>query len=77
MAKHVKPKADEFEVNQRGITHKPTGYAFVPFPGSPGRGTANEAMLGGVLPNGRDYRPNDVKQLAHRLWADYVSKQQL
>jgi len=57
-----------------GITHKPTGASFTPYPGEPGSGNANDGQLGNVLPNGDDYRPHEVKEMMRQLWADYVAK---
>jgi hypothetical protein len=63
---------DQFEINKNGITHEPTGANFTPHPGSPHSGNANWANLGNVLPNGADHRPEEVKRMMERLWAEYV-----
>jgi hypothetical protein len=38
-------KVEQFEVNDNGITHKPTGYNFTPYPGDPTNGTVNKGRL--------------------------------
>jgi hypothetical protein len=64
---------DQFEISLEGITHKPTGASFEPYPGKPDSGNWNDGRLGNVLPNGEDYRPSEVKPM-QKLWAKYVSK---
>jgi hypothetical protein len=63
---------DQFEISADGITHEPTGANYKPHPGSPHSGNANWANLGNVLPNGEDYRPEEVKRMMERMWAEYV-----
>ncbi len=65
---------DQFEVNDEGITHEPTGYNFKPSPRSPADGTVNRGQLGNELPNGECYRPNDVEEMAKRLWLEYLAR---
>ena len=68
---------EQFEITDQGITHKPTGYSFTPYPGLPGSGNLNKGQLGNVLPSGEDYRPDDVEEMARRLWVEYVQKRKL
>ena len=49
---------DQFEINRRGITHKPTGASYTAHPGSPFSGTMNRAQLGNVLKSGDDVSEN-------------------
>jgi hypothetical protein len=67
-------REDQFEISPDGITHKPTGASFDPYPGEPNSGHMNDGQLGNVLPNGEDYRPDQVRTMMRRLWADYVAK---
>jgi hypothetical protein len=65
---------DQFEISTQGITHKPTGANFTPYPGQPLSGHNDDGRLGDVLPNDDDYRTDQVKSMMQQLWADYVSK---
>ena len=62
----------QFEITDQGITHKPTGYKFTPYPGQPASGTLNKGQLGNRLSSGEDYRPDDVEEMAKLLWAEHV-----
>jgi hypothetical protein len=62
-------RQDQFEISPKGITHKPTGASFTPYPGEPSSGTMNLGQLGSVLPNGDDYRPHEVQAMMRQLWA--------
>ena len=61
-------RPEEFEITAEGITHKPTGYSFRAHLGQPTSATENEGHLGSVLKDGRDYQPNEVKEMARELW---------
>jgi len=65
-------RRDQFEISPKGITHKPTRATYTPHPGAPYSGTMNLSRLENVLPNGEDYRPQEVKAMTERLWAEYV-----
>jgi hypothetical protein len=65
---------EQFEISDSGIRHKPTGYSFTPYPDDPFDGTVNRGQLGNKLPNGEDYRPQEVEELARRLWAAHVAR---
>jgi hypothetical protein len=65
-------RSDQFEISPEGITHTPTGASFTPYPGEPRSGHMNEGQLGNVLPNGEDYRPDQVHEMMRQLWAEYV-----
>jgi len=65
---------DQFEVNDEGITHEPTGYNFKPYPRSPTDGAVNKGQLGSKPPNGEYYRPDDVEEMAKRLWQEYLDR---
>jgi hypothetical protein len=66
-------RRDQFNITPQGITHKPTDAAFTPHPGSPHSGNMRMGRLGNILPNGDDFRPEDVKMLMDQLWAEYVA----
>jgi len=63
---------DQFEISDNGITHKPTGASFSPYPGDPRAGNLNLGRLGEKLATGEDYRPNEVRRMMERSWAEYV-----
>jgi len=67
-------RRDQFEISPKGITHKPTGATYTPHPGAPHSGTMNLSQLGNVLPNGEDYRPDEVTAMMELLWAGYVDE---
>ena len=35
---------EQFDIDDEGITHKPTGYNFTPYPGSPTDGVVNKGL---------------------------------
>jgi hypothetical protein len=61
-------RPEEFEITAEGITHKPTGYSFVVHARQPTSGTEKEGQLGSILKDGREYRPDEVKEMARELW---------
>jgi hypothetical protein len=65
---------DQFVLNPDGITHVPTGAAFTPHPGSPLSGNLHLGQIGNRLKNGDDHRPDEVKAMMQRLWAEYVAE---
>jgi hypothetical protein len=65
-------RRDQFEISLRGITHTPSGAKYIPHPGAPHSGAMNLSQLGNVLPNGEDYRPQEVQAMMELLWAEYV-----
>jgi hypothetical protein len=65
--------AEQFEIDDNGITHKPTGYNFTPYPGDPTSGTVNKGRLGDKLETGEDFRPHEVEEMAWRLWARHCA----
>jgi hypothetical protein len=65
---------DQFEISEKGITHKPTGWNFTPYPGNPTDGTIRKGQLGNKLPAGEDYRPHEVEEMARRLWLEHLAK---
>jgi hypothetical protein len=64
---------DQFVISPKGITHAPTGATHTPHPGAPHYGNMNPGQLGNVLPNGEDYRPDEVEALMEQLWSEYVA----
>lgn len=61
-------KPDQFEITDKGITHKPTGCTFTPYPGQPMSGNMRMGQLGNKLSSGEDYRPEEVKAMMQSLW---------
>jgi hypothetical protein len=67
-------KREEFEINDRGITHKPTGATYRPYPGTPFTGRLNRSQLGNVRKRSEGgYAPFEVEEMMDRLWAEYVN----
>ena len=66
-------RRDQFKISPKGITHLPTGATYTAHPGAPFSGNMNPSQLGNVLPNGEDYRRNEVETLMEQLWAEYVA----
>jgi hypothetical protein len=66
-------RRDQFEISAKGITHRPTGATFTPYPGSPLSGNTDPSQLGNKLPNGEDYRPHEVEGMMQQLWVEYVA----
>jgi hypothetical protein len=65
---------DQFVVTAEGITHVPTGATFTPHPGSPISGNMYLGQLGNKLKSGEDHRPDEVKELMQKMWAEYAAK---
>jgi hypothetical protein len=65
---------EQFDISDEGVTHKPTGYSFTPYPGDPTSGTVNKGRLGDKLKSGEDYRPHEVEEMARRLWLEYCAR---
>jgi hypothetical protein len=63
---------EQFEIDDNGITHKPTGWKFIPYPGDPINGTVIEGAVGNRLETGEDFRSDDVREMAIRLWLKHL-----
>ena len=68
-----KPVPEEFEINDDGVTHRPTEYSFRPFPGHPTHGSVRMGLLDKELPEEEKYEPEEVKRMARRLWAGHLA----
>jgi hypothetical protein len=69
----VKPKREEFKITDKDITHEPTRWSLSFYPnGSPAN--ARLGHLGSVLPDGRDYRDDEVQTMAWQLWEENKRK---
>jgi hypothetical protein len=64
--------SDQFEIDDSGITHKPTGWKFTPRPGDPTDGTVIEGAAGSKLKTGEDFRSDDIREMAIRLWLKHL-----
>lgn len=60
---------DQFKVEENEVIHLPTNARWTAYPGRPEPAHHSPGMLGSVLPNGDDYRPDDVHPIAIRLLA--------
>lgn len=67
-------RRDQFNITPQGIVHKPTDAAFIPSHGDPRSGTMRLGQLGHQLPNGSEYRPEDVQRMMRELWEEYLAK---
>jgi hypothetical protein len=64
---------DQFEIDDQGIKHIPTGAHFVPYAGNPrGGGNMRLGNLGNRLADGRDFRPEEVQSMMQRLWEAFL-----
>jgi hypothetical protein len=63
---------EQFEIDDSGITHKPTSWRFTAYQDSPTDGTVINGRLGDKLETGEDFRANDVEEMARRLWARHL-----
>ena len=75
MAQRVRPTRDEFEVTENEVIHMPTGATWMANPGDPMPKFFREAKLGSVLPNGDDYRPHEVREMAEQLLKERLEKE--
>jgi hypothetical protein len=70
MGTYKKPSRGEFEIHGDEIVHRPTGATWEAYEGHPEPSHYRASMLGSVLPNGNDYREDEVIEMALRLLAD-------
>jgi len=66
---------DQFQVDDEGVTHEPTGYNFTANPERPFDGTVMPGQVGKMLPNGEYYRPDEIDDMARRLWLEHLARQ--
>lgn len=64
---HKTATADEFEVEGDRVVHKPTGAWFSAYKGQPHIAHRSLGHAGELLPNGDDYAPDEVQDVAARL----------
>lgn len=60
---------DQFEIRENEVIHRPTNARWSAYPGRPEANIRSLGMLGSVLPNGDDYRQDEVERVALRLLA--------
>jgi hypothetical protein len=70
MGKRVRPKLEEFEISENEVVHKPTKATWTAYAGRPEPHLYRQSMLGSVLPNGDDYREDEVTAMALKLLAE-------
>jgi len=70
----TRPNPDEFEILENGIRHKPTGYTATCHAGSRLFAQEDDGRLGEKLPDGKDYGPHEVREMARQLWAEHVAR---
>lgn len=63
---------EQFEIQDSGVRHTPTGARFSAYPGRSDFSTVNWGRAGDILPNGDDYRPADILAMAEKLWSQRV-----
>ncbi len=63
----IKPSREEFEIKGDVIRHVPTGYTMKFHPGSRDTGIAEIGQLGRPLADGRDYEPDDIREMVREL----------
>jgi hypothetical protein len=54
---------DQFKVGENEATHTPINARWTAYPGRPEPAIYSPGMLGSVLPNGDDYRREDVETI--------------
>lgn len=62
------PSESEFDVSEHQVVHRPTNASWSVSAGQ-SQMTYFKGMLGSVLPNGDDYREDEVQQMGLRLFA--------
>lgn len=63
-------REDQFEVLGDQVVHLPTGARWSAYPGQREPHIRNLGRLGSVLPNGEDFREDEVERVALRLLAE-------
>jgi hypothetical protein len=63
----TKVTRDQFKLEGDEVVHVPTGARWTAYPGIAEAHSERAAMLGSVLPNGDDYRPEDVRSIAKQI----------
>jgi hypothetical protein len=61
------PSRDEFDITSNQVVHTPTGATWIADLGDAEPKVFNVGKLGGVLPNGDEYRAGEVCAMATRL----------
>jgi hypothetical protein len=69
-----RPTTEEFELDENEVVHTPTNATWTAYPGRPEPHIQRRSMLGSVLPNGDDYREDEVTEMALRLLRERLDK---
>jgi hypothetical protein len=65
----TKVTPEQFEIQDSAVLHTPTGARFFAYPGQSQFSNANWGRAGDVLPSGDDYRREDIRVMAEKLWS--------
>jgi hypothetical protein len=74
MVRHVRPSHQEFKVLENEVIHKPTNASWTAYPGQAEPFLFRRSILGSVLPNGDDYREQEVVEMALDLLKERLKK---
>ena len=74
MARRVEPAREEFDVRENEVVHRPTNATWTADPGVAYHKLYRQSMLGSVLPNGDDYREDEVAKIALQLLRERLAK---
>ena len=69
-------RPDQFEVTDKGVTHKPTGCTFTPYRSGARTGNMTLGQLGNKLAFGEQFRPSEVQAMMLQLWENYCAKKE-
>jgi hypothetical protein len=70
----VRPSHQEFKMLENEVIHKPTNASWTAYPGQAEPFLFRRSMLGSVLPNGDDYREQEVVKMALDLLKERLKK---
>jgi hypothetical protein len=68
------PSVEEFELKENQVVHTPTNATWTAYPGQAEPHLYRASRLGSVLPNGDDYREDEIEAIALRLMRERLTK---